>query len=213
MHFQGHVLGALHQRQLGRRLALPALVDHGARIHQAQRTGGLAQALDHAERQARAQAEAGVGRHVQLRQHIRQQAIGALVLLPGADRPGQHLEIAHRALLEGRGEVQRLALGGDQQADQAFAGIPLHPAEVAQVAASIDERRRHALLAQARLQAGHAGTVFGQSDRLDAAAHVAQFRQRLLRGTPPNAQCHRPVPLVKSLRKFKHSFKNSPNRI
>ncbi len=194
VHLQGHVLGALHQRDFGWRLALAAGRGDAPRVDETITAGQLANAFEHEKRQGRTKAylrrRTIIGQYLEALQAVQKQRVGAFVLLPGIDRAGHHLKVAHRAFLERRRQIFQCAAGRQNRTDHALAGIPLHAGEVLQVAAGGKEQRGDILLAHQRLSAGDACLVLRLTDRLRAGHHVLQARQGLLRRTAADSQCH-----------------------
>jgi len=156
LHFQGHVFGALHQRQFCRGLVIPARVCHARSVYELEARFEAADTVEHEERQRRAQAHHSIGSDAHSREHVEQQAVGTLVLMPAMDSPVYLAEIADGALFECRGDIGQRSIGGQHRADHAFARTPLHPGEVAQVAASIQVEGGDALLAHQALGLGNA---------------------------------------------------------
>ncbi|MCY1282946.1 hypothetical protein D9M70_318020 [compost metagenome] len=207
VHFQGHVLGPLHQRQLGGGLAETARVDHAGGIDEIEVRTEAADAVEHEEREGWAQAHHRARRDAHALEHVQQQAIGALVLLPGVDNSFNLAEVADGAFLEGGCDIGQRAIGGQHGADHAFARAPLHAAEVAQVAAGVQVDGRDALLTHQALGPGDARLVFGQADRFHPRRHVRQACQRLFRVLATHAHCHLVLRVMLQCAEFKFHLK------
>lgn len=142
----------------------------------------------------RAQAHHCIGGDPHCSEHIEQQAVGTLVLLPAMNKPVHLAEVANGALLECRSDIGQRSVGGQHGTDHAFARAPLHPGEVVQVTASVQVEGGDTLLSHQALGLGNARLVFVEADRLHALGHLRQAGQRLFRSFATYTHCHLVLP-------------------
>ncbi|MCY1509215.1 hypothetical protein D9M68_435490 [compost metagenome] len=190
VHFQGHVLGALHQRQFGGGLVEATGIDDTGGIDELEGGPQPTDAVVHEEGHGRAETDAGLGSDAHAGQHVQQQAVGALVFVPGVDNPVHLTKIADGAFLEGRGDVGQRAIGGQYGAHHAFARVPLHSGEVTQVAAGVQVDGRDALITHQALGLGNARLILVETDGAHARGHVRQAGERLFRRLATHSYRH-----------------------
>ena len=187
--FERDVLGGLHQREFLLGLDHAATGGDVDRVDEGVGVAGAAQPVEGEERRRLIDRD-GAGGIAERAHGLGDGGGRILVLLPDRDLFAERSHGLEFLDLEGRRDIDDLALGRQHRAVHALGAAELQPGEIGHARGDIEIERVDALLAHDGLGASDALQPLFDADRRHVAAHVLDGGEFRLRGRTANTNRH-----------------------